>query len=328
MIRLPSEYSAAELASFLGAHWEGDEHVKVRAVGTLADSADHLLVFLSKGSLSHPVACVLAQKADPLAACSIVVSHPKDAMRRILEHFAPSCHRSHHRGIHPTAAIAEDVVLGEGVTIGPYAVVESGCVLEAGVVLGAHVHLMHDVRIGRQSWVDSGAVVYPYVKVGAHVQIGARSVIGDAGFGYDWDGQAWRFFPQEGAVRIEDHVDIGPLSVIDRGALSDTIIGRGVKLDALSMVGHGVTLGEHVVFAACVAIGGSTEIGAMTLGGGRVSIADHVRIAAGTRLAGGSNVPSSVKKAGEYASALPLMSAKQWRRWLRFLWRTIGIDSD
>ena len=197
-------------------------------------------------------------------------------------------------GVDPRAAIAASAKLASDVSIGPFAVVEDGAELAAGVrvgagaVIGAHCVLGPDCRIYPR------AVLYPGVRLGAGVIVHAGAVLGSDGFGYVRDRAtgAYLQFPQQGSLVIEDDVEIGANTTIDRGALAETHIGRGVKLDNLVHLGHNVTVGEDVVIAAQTGVSGSSTIGAGAVVAGQVGIADHVSIGEGTILGAQCGVPS------------------------------------
>lgn len=296
-------------------------------IAAVADYDEHSIIFTTQKNIDKPVACLISREPHPLAKACIIVPDPKGAMKKLLTLLELPSYDSAFQGIHPSASISKKAQIGKEVTIGPFAIIEDHVQVGDHSVIGGHVHLMHHVTLGEYCRIESGAVIYPHTTLGQHVLIGAKTVLGDTGFGYDWD-NGWSMFPQIGKLIIEDHVHVGPLSVIDRGALHNTLIGKGSKLDAQMMIGHGVQIGQQVIMAARAAIGGSSTIGNMTMAGGCVQIADHVSIAAGTRLSGSCNVASSIRTPGEYASGMPAMTSVQWRRWLRFLLRTVTPSSS
>lgn len=327
MLHLDHPLTAHIVGALLDVPVLGASDTPIYNIGSLADYDQHSLIFSNHKNIEKTAACLISTHHDPLAQACIVVANPKLTMQKLLNLIDLPSNKSAHTGIHATAVISKQARIGNHVTIGPFSVVEEGAQIGDHSVISSHVHIMQHAILGRNCHIESGAVIYPHASLGEHVHIGAKTVLGDAGFGYDWD-NGWVMFPQIGRLIIGDHVHIGPQSVIDRGALQNTVIGSGCKLDAKMMIGHGVTLGKNVIMAACGAIGGSSQLGDMTMAGGCVSIADHVTIASGTRLSGGCNVASSIRMAGEYASGMPAMTSIQWRRWLRFVLRAIRIPTS
>ena len=197
-------------------------------------------------------------------------------------------------GVHPTAVIGEGAELGENVTIGPcavvgeYAQIGAGTRIEAGAVIGEGVLIGDDCRIYPR------AVLYPETKLGNRVIVHAGAVLGADGFGYVRDSAtgAYTQFPQQGTLRIEDDVEIGANSTIDRGALKQTKIGRGTKMDNLVHVGHNCEIGEDVILVAGVGISGSCTVGNGAVIAGQVGIGDHAHIGAGVILGGQAGVLS------------------------------------
>jgi UDP-3-O-[3-hydroxymyristoyl] glucosamine N-acyltransferase len=199
--------------------------------------------------------------------------------------------------------VEEDVELGERVYVG------SGCVVQKGARIGADTHLG------------------PRVSVCEGVQIGARcilhpgAVIGADGFGFAPDAGTWVKVPQVGGVRIGDDVEIGANTTIDRGAIDDTVVEHGVKLDNQIQVGHNVTIGAHTAIAGCTGISGSTSIGRRCMIGGMVGFAGHLTIADDVVVTGCSLVSASIKQAGTYSSGMPTVETRAWRRMVAHLRR-------
>ncbi len=203
-------------------------------------------------------------------------------------------------GLDPLASIAPSAVLANGVSVGPYAVIEAGVRLAAGVRVDAGAVIGANCVLGRSCHIYPRAVLYPGVQLGARVVIHAGAVLGSDGFGYVRDAATGAYvqFPQQGTLVVEDDVEIGANTTIDRGALEETRIRRGVKLDNLVHVGHNVQVGEDVVIAAQTGISGSSEIGAGAVVAGQVGIADHVSIGEGAILGAQCGVPSNKRIEG------------------------------
>ena len=200
-------------------------------------------------------------------------------------------------GVHPTAVVGEGVELGEGVTIGACAVVEEFVHIGAGTRIDAGAVIGRDVRIGEHCRVYPRAVVYPGTVLGNWVTVHAGAVLGADGFGYVRDSATGTYtqFPQQGTLLIEDDVEIGANSTIDRGALKQTKIGRGTKIDNLVHVGHNCDIGEDVILVALTGISGSCTVGNGAVIAGQVGIGDHAHIGPGVILGGQAGVFSGSK---------------------------------
>lgn len=221
----------------------------------------------------------------------LLVSHPKLAFARAAELLTP-LHEQ--QGIHASAYIDADASLEVGVSVGPNAVIQPGVRIgaytriDAGVVIGANVH------VGRSCHLYPRVVLYSGTRLGNGVIVHAGAVLGSDGFGYVRDNASGEYakFPQQGRLVIEDDVEIGANTTIDRGALEETRIGRGTKLDNLVHVGHNVSIGRNVVIAAQTGVSGSSTIADGAIVGGQVGIADHVQIGPGAILGAQAGIPS------------------------------------
>lgn len=202
----------------------------------------------------------------------------------------------------PTASIAANCVIGAHVKVGAHSRIE------AGVVLGNHV------EVGEFSRIYPNVTVYDECLIGSHCIVHSGVVIGADGFGFANEKGAWVKIPQVGKVIIADHVEIGANSTIDRGALDDTLIGFGVKLDNQIQIAHNVTVGEHSAMAGCVGVAGSTNIGARCTVGGAAMVFGHLNIADGTHVSGASVVMSSIREPGAYTGIFPLQQHKDWEK--------------
>ena len=216
--------------------------------------------------------------------------------------------------VHPLASIDPSAICGQAVDIGPFAVVEAGAVLGDGVRIGAHTVVAAGARVGQGSHLHAHVVVAAGCQVGQRCVVHSGAVIGADGFGFAQDAGVWVKIEQLGAVRIGDDVEIGANTCIDRGALGDTVIGDGVKLDNLIQIGHNVQVGPHTAMAGCVGVAGSARIGAhCTIGGGAVvlghlSLADHVHVSAA------SVVTRSIGRPGHYSGVFPIDDNANWEK--------------
>jgi len=217
-------------------------------------------------------------------------------------------------GVSDTAFIANDVTVPSTASIGHNVVIESGVELGKNVQIGSCTVIANDVKIG------DNTVIYPNVSIGHKTRIGKNGtifsgvVIGTDGFGYVKDGESYLKVPQIGNVIIGNNVDIGANSTIDRGALLDTIIHDGVKLDNQIQVAHNVVIGKNTVISAYTGIAGSAKIGSNCLIGGGVGIRDNIEIADNVVITGRTFVSSSIKEAGSYSSSVLVDSTKNWKK--------------
>ncbi len=273
--------------------------IEIGAVGAPSLAGEYELVFaesaaaLAAACASRAGAVVTTRElaGDVASKPLLIVAHPKLAFARAAEWLKP-LHRQ--QGIHPSAQVDADASLEDGVYVGPNAVIGNAVRIgaysriEAGVVIGTGVH------IGEHCHLYPRVVLYPGTRLGNGVIVHAGAVLGSDGFGYvrDYTTGEYVKFPQQGRLVIENDVEIGANTTIDRGALEETRIGRGTKLDNLVHVGHNVSIGCNVVIAAQTGISGSSTIGDRAIVGGQVGIADHVEIGPGAILGAQAGIPS------------------------------------
>jgi UDP-3-O-[3-hydroxymyristoyl] glucosamine N-acyltransferase len=198
--------------------------------------------------------------------------------------------------VHPTAVIAPDARLAEDVIIRPYVVIESGVEVGQGTYLGVGVCLGEGAKIGSHCVLYPRVSVYPGARIGDRVILHSGVVIGADGFGYVFAEDHYEKFPQRGGVVIEDDVEIGSNSTVDRGSLGVTVIGQGSKIDNLVQIAHNVRVGRHCVIAAQTGISGSAEIGDYVVMGGQVGVADHVRIEERAMIGGQAGIFRAIRK--------------------------------
>jgi len=300
-----------ELASLLGGTLQGDGARDIRGVAALEKAGPNHLTFAdSERALEHAAAsqagCVLVPETATLGggATSIAVKHPKLAFVRAVEALCPA--RKPEPGIHPSAVVAADAALAAEVSVGPNVVIARGAKigtrtrLDAGVVIGEGTEIGSDCRLYPR------VVVYPGSRIGNRVLLHAGVVIGSDGFGYVMAEGRHHKFPQLGQAIIEDDVEIGSNSTVDRGSLGTTIIGQGTKIDNLCQVAHNVTIGRHCVIAAQTGIAGSVEIGNDVVMAGQVGIADHIRIEDNVQIGGHSAIfPGKIVRRGSVVWGSP-----------------------
>ncbi|WP_101101758.1 UDP-3-O-(3-hydroxymyristoyl)glucosamine N-acyltransferase [Macromonas bipunctata] len=216
--------------------------------------------------------------------------------------------------IHPTACIDASAQLGAGVVVGPYAVLEAGVQVGEGARIGAHTVLERHARVGAHSRLAPRVTLGRDCVVGERCILHSGVVIGADGFGFAPHQGEWIKIEQLGAVRIGDEVEIGANTCIDRGALEDTVIEHGVKLDNLIQIGHNVHIGAHTALAGCVGVAGSARIGAhCTVGGGAV-VLGHLSLADGVHISAASVVMRSIRQPGQYSGVFPLDDNASWEK--------------
>lgn len=275
-----------ELAASIGAGLRGNEDATAARVSSAALADAGSLVFAEDmetlhDALNSKAAAVLvteelakqADNAKPL----LVMRQPRLGFARAARLLQASDRKA---GIQPSAVVASNAVLGEGVSIDAHAVIEDGVEVGAGSSIGAGVVIGARARIGKDCRIYPRVVLYPGVILGDRVLVHAGAVLGADGFGYVRDAATGEYlqFPQQGTLIIEDDVEIGANTTVDRGALEETHLACGVKLDNLVHVGHNVRVGKNVVIAAQTGISGSTVIGDDAVLGGQIGIGDHADI--------------------------------------------------
>lgn len=311
--------TVAEISVRYGCRVQGDPDTVIERVATIEHATPGSISFLANpryrrwlGETRASAVIVSAADADDCAVTALIHENPYAVYARVAAELSPvpvpvpgihaaavvhgdatvpdSCH------VGPGAVIEQGAVLGENVSIGPGAVVGANVQIGAGTRLLANVTLCHDVRLGRRCLIHPG------------------TVIGSDGFGIARVAEGWLKVPQLGSVRIGDDVEIGACTSVDRGAIEDTVIEDGAKLDNQIQVAHNVHIGAHTVIAACTGISGSTRIGSRCMIAGAVGFVGHLDIADDVIITGQTMVNRSITEPGVYSSALPMDEARRWRR--------------
>lgn len=308
--------TAAELAEFLGGRLKGRPSQTIEGLADLESAGPGDLSYAEGRFLDRVAAsragCVLVREGEFPDRTTVHVGNPKAAFARAFAWLNPPVRPE--AGVDQTARVADDVRLDSGVFIGPNTVVEAGVRIGKDSVVGAGCSIGAGSRIGASCRLHPNVVLYPGVELGDRVVLHAGVVVGSDGFGYVRDGDEYLKFPQLGRVRIEDEVEIGANTTIDRGSLGETVIGRGSKLDNLCHVAHNVRIGSRTVIAAQTGVSGSATIGDDAVIAGQVGIADHVRIDSGAVVGAQCGIPSGKRvRAGEVywgTPARPLRDVK------------------
>lgn len=312
-------YKLSELAQLLEVELRGDPNVEINGLATLQHARTGQLSFLHnskyKSFLAETQASAVILSSNDAQACTVnalITDNPYLSYAKAVGLFAkipapkPGIHATAVIGegcqIDSTASIGPQVVIGDHVTIGAHTIIGAGC------SIGDHCHIDKNTRL----W--DRVTIYYGVKIGQRVIIHSGAVIGSDGFGLAPDKGKWVKIPQIGSVHIHNDVEIGANTSIDRGALEDTVIEEGVKLDNQIQVGHNVRIGAHTAIAGCVGIAGSTTIGKHCMIGGGAGIIGHLTITDGVMITAGTGVAKSITEPGVYSSGIDAQAAKLWRK--------------
>jgi UDP-3-O-[3-hydroxymyristoyl] glucosamine N-acyltransferase len=306
-----------EIVARLGGELRGDGSVLVRQVASLAGAGEGEIAFLANPKYRKQLADTKAsaviippQAADDTLLPRIVHPNSYAYYARVVALLNPAPRRL--AGIHPSAVvhstIPASVSVGENVVVGESVVLGENVTLYPGVVIG------DGVCIGADSVLYPNVVIYRDCVIGARAVLQAGAVIGSDGFGFAKEGDRWLKIPQIGRVVIGDDVEIGANTSIDRGALDDTVIGNGVKLDNQIQIAHNCKIGENAAMAGCVGIAGSTTIGARCTVGGAGMIIGHLELADDVHVSAGTMVTKNLTRPGQYTSIYPLEAHEDWLR--------------
>lgn len=310
---------AGELAAYLGGEVVGDATVEIRGVASLAGARPGDLIYVESikllpQALASPASAVLVGTGAFLRGKTLIrVAHPKWAFARATEWLLPEPPLV--SGVHPTAVVHPTARLGEGAALGPHVVIEEHVRVGAGSQIGAGCYLGAHVELGEQCRLFPRVTLYHNVRVGSRVRIHSGAVLGSDGFGYVPVEDRYEKFPQRGTVVVEDDVEIGANATIDRGALDETWIGQGTKLDNLVHVAHNVRIGRHCVLAAQTGLSGSVTIGDRVTMGGQVGLGDHARIEDDARLGGQCGIlPGKIIRRGQVVWGTPARPLAEFKK--------------
>ena len=304
-----------EIVARLGGIIEGDGSVTVLQVASLSSARTGQIAFLNNPKYRQQLqsTCASAVILSPQYAAEttlprIVHQNPYAYYARVVALLNPP--RQRPQGVHASAVVRSEVPssvsVGEHVVVGARAQIGENVTIYPGCVIG------DDVTIGSNSLIYPNVVIYNDCVIGQRAVIQAGAIIGGDGFGFAREGECWIKIPQIGRVIIGDDVEIGANTSIDRGALDDTVIGNGVKLDNQIQIAHNVSIGEHTAMAGCVGIAGSTKIGRCCSVGGAGMIVGHLELADNVHISAGTMVTKSLRKPGQYTSIFPLEPHDEW----------------
>ena len=308
-----------ELAQAIGAELRGDPELQITGVGTLQQAQSGHLSFLSNPQYGRYLASTAAsavvlgpEDAERCPVAALVTDNPYLGYARAARLLFPL--PPFEAGIHPSAVVDRSArvdasahvgacaVIGEGAMIGPGAYIGPGSVIEAGCQVGESSRLVARVTLCRDSRIGARCLIHP------------GAVLGADGFGLANDRGRWEKVPQLGCVRVGDDVEIGANTTIDRGALEDTVLHDGVKLDNLIQIAHNVEIGAHTAMAGCSAVAGSTKIGSHCTVGGLTGVVGHLTIGDNVHFSAATLVTRSFESPGYYSGGLPAMDNAEWRK--------------
>jgi len=320
-----------DLTEKLGCRLLGDSSLTVTSVSSLQSATSHSLVFVDDAqyldaALRSSAAAVIAGEFAASATASkpiLISAQPRLAFARAARLLRDP---DRNRAVHPSAIVPASAEIGKNVAIGPRAILGEHVKVGDETTVGSGSVLGDDAVIGSHCRLYANVTVYPGTILGDRVIVQAGAVLGSEGFGYVRDSQTGRYeqFPQIGRLVIEDDVEIGANSTIDRGALDETRIRRGTKIDNLVHIGHNVQIGENVVIAAQTGLSGSAVVEDNVIIGGQVGIADHVRIEEGAILGAQSGIPTKkvIRGKGVVFWGTPARPIREYLKELAFLSRS------
>lgn len=314
-----AQYSLGELAERTGTRVVGDGACLIEGVGTLAGAGPGYITFLANARYRRQLAgtrasaVILAEEAVRDCPTNALVSrNPHLTYAQVAALFVR--HVPQAAGIHATAVVDPSASIHPQASVGAHAIIGPEVRVEAGAVIGPGCVLLGRCHIGEGTQLVANVTVYPDTTIGKRALIHASAVIGSDGFGFANDRGTWIKVPQLGGVHIGDDVEIGACTTVDRGAIEDTVIEDGVKLDNQIQVAHNVRIGAHTAIAGCVGIAGSASIGRHCAIGGGVGIVGHIDIVDGVTVTAMSFVSQAIKTPGVYSSGVPLEPTDHWHR--------------
>ena len=309
--------TSGDLIKQLGGELIGDSNILINSVASLESANKNSVSFFNNSKyldlLKNTKAALVILNKESCAlhsgAC-IVVDNPYLYFAKISRLLNPI--KILKKEIHKSAIIHSTCKLGKDIYIGPNVIIEENVSIADGVTVHAGAIIESDNIIGSHSTIHSNVVIKTNTIIGKNCTLYAGAVIGSDGFGYAKDNDKWLAIPQIGKVVLGDNVDIGSNSTIDRGALDDTIISSGVKIDNLVQIGHNCIIGENTIIAGCVGIAGSAKIGKNCAIGGAAMILGHLSITDNVTISPGSMITRSIKNPGTYTALMPFQDHEAW----------------
>lgn len=315
-------FTAAVIAEFLKGTIEGDPQTSIHDVSKIEEGRTGTLSFLANPKYekyiydSKSSIIIVNEDFKPkkeLESTLIRVKNAYESFAALLHLYEQS--KPKKSGISKMASISESASLGSNLYIGDFTVVSDHVSIGDDVLLYPHVYVGDNVKIGEGTILHPGVKIYDGCEIGSHCVIHAGAIIGGDGFGFAPNQENnYQKVPQVGKVIIEDHVEVGANTTIDRATMGATILRKGVKLDNLIMIGHNVEVGENTVMAAQTGVSGSTRIGKNCMFGGQVGLIGHITIADGVKIAAQSGIPKSIKEEGAIVQGAPAFEFNYYQR--------------
>ena len=313
------EFTAKQIAELIGGRIEGNENVAVSSFAKIEEGREGAISFLSNPKYTHFLydtksSIVLVnddlELEHPVDTTLIRVKNAYEAVARLLQLYEQMKPRK--TGIDPTASIAASAKIGKDVFIGAFAVIGEGSIIGDGTQIYPHTVIGDGVQMGEKCLIYPHVTIYQGCRLGNRITIHAGSVIGADGFGFAPNTEGYDKIPQIGIVIIEDDVEIGANTCVDRSTMGQTVIHRGVKLDNLIQVAHNCEIGENTVMSAQAGLAGSTKIGSWCMVGGQAGFAGHIQVADKTFVGAQCGVISNTKGNGEQLIGSPAMDPRQF----------------
>ncbi len=315
--------SLGDISRRLDGELIGDPAAVVTRIGTLEAADAHTISFLSNPRYQAQLAgsaagCVIVgppqREAAAARGAAIVCADPYLAFARLTQWWAAQARRAPLAGVHRSAVVEEGARIASTASVGAFAVVEAGAEVGEGAVIGSHAHVGAGASVGEGSWLKAHVTLSEGCRIGRRAIVHSGAVIGADGFGFAPHQGRWEKIEQLGAVLIGDDVEIGANTCIDRGALEDTVLEDGVKLDNLVQIGHNVRVGRHTAFAGCVGVAGSARIGAHCTAGGGAIILGHLEIVDHVHITAATVISRSIMKPGQYSGMFPFDDNASWEK--------------
>ena len=319
------EFSAEQIATLLGGTTEGDPAVKVSKVSKIEEGEAGSLSFLANPAYTNYIystdaSVVLVNRTLQLekpikSTCTLIrVENAYASFAKLLQIYNDV--KSSKSGIEQPSFISSSAKLGKDCYIGAFAYIGENVIIGDKVKIYPHTYIGDNTEIGDNSILFSGVKIYHDCKIGNYCTVHANTVIGSDGFGFapNTEGEAFVKVPQIGNVILEDNVEVGSNTSIDRATMGSTILHKGVKLDNLVQIAHNVVIGDNTVIAGLSGVAGSTKVGKNCMVGAQVGIAGHLKIADGVKIAGQSGIGASIEKEGEIVQGSPAFSIGEYKR--------------
>ncbi|WP_196593085.1 UDP-3-O-(3-hydroxymyristoyl)glucosamine N-acyltransferase [Pectinatus sottacetonis] len=312
------EKTLGELARFVGGRLSGDPSIIVKGVANIASAGSCDITFavephVEKAKKCNAAAVILSNEIKNFPLPAIFVKNPREVFIKLIKIFTPPLKIK--KEISKQAFIGTNVVIGKNTAIMPFAVVDDNAVIEDNVVLYPHVYIGQYAQIGSDSILYSNVTVREFCEIGKNVILHSSAVIGSDGFGFVTENGIHEKVPQVGNVVVEDNVEIGAHTAVDRAAMGSTYIRKGTKIDNLVHIGHSCDIGENTLIVAQTGISGSTRVGHNVTFGGQNGIVGHIDIGANSIFAARSGVINNVPKGSFYAG----FPARPHQEWLRII---------